>query len=224
MIEVQAAHKAFGENVIFDDVSVQLHLGSYYTLTGPNGSGKSTLMKCLLQQENLTEGQMLLDGVAVKSSSKPFRTRVFGINDAIGWLPGLTVGQHLEMMARSGKKIAADLGTDADDLYSPLEALEELGVPQAYDREPYMLSSGQQQRSRLASLLVRPARYYFLDEPEKRLDTSGVEWIAEWVDWRVNDLGDMVCIATHDPYLNELAGTVNLRFPLNQPAPLERGE
>lgn len=88
MIELLAAKKAFKENLVFEDASVQLHLGTYYTLTGPNGSGKSTLMKCLLQQEELTEGQMLLNGVQVKSSSRPFRTQVFGINDAIGWLPG----------------------------------------------------------------------------------------------------------------------------------------
>lgn len=216
MIELLAAKKAFKENLVFDDASVQLHRGTYYTLTGPNGSGKSTLMKCLLQQEELTEGHMLLNGASVKSSSLPFRTQVFGINDAIGWLPGVTVGQHLEMMARAAAEINEALGTDPENLYSPREALEELGVPQAYDRQPYTLSSGQEQRSRLASLLVRPARYYFLDEPEKRLDATGVQWITEWVDWRVTDIGDMVCIATHDPLLNEIAGTVNLRFPLNQ--------
>ena len=43
-----------------------------------------------------------------------------------------------------------------------------------------------------------------------------MQWITEWVDWRVTDIGDMVCIATHDPLLDEIAGTVNLRFPLNQ--------
>lgn len=151
-------------------ITVQLHRGTYYTLTGPNGSGKST-MKCLLRQEELTEGYMLLNGASVKSSFLPFRTQVFGINDAIGWLPGVTVGQHLEMMARAAAEINEALGTDPENLYSPREALEE--QLQAYDRQPYTLSSGQEQRSRLASLLVRPARYYFLDEPEKRLDATG---------------------------------------------------
>lgn len=213
-LQLNQGAKAFDENVIFSGASVTLEPGVYYTLTGPNGSGKSTLMSCLLLHQDLTEGQVLIDGAPVTSASEAFRLQVFGLNDALGWLPGLTVGQHLEILAGEGPKIAQKLGMASSQRMSVRQALEELGVPQAYDREPHTLSSGQEQRSRLASLLLRPARYYFLDEPEKRLDTAGVQWIAQWAESTVS-AGAAVCIATHDPELNALPGTKNLVFPLD---------
>lgn len=212
-LRMDRAAKSYRDNSIFSEISVTFEPGTYYTLAGPNGSGKSTFMSCLLQQEELTEGQVLLDGQPITSASPEFRVQVFGINDSVGWLPGVTVGQHLEMIAAQGPALAQELGLDPKQLLSAREALEELGVPQAYDREAFTLSSGQEQRSKLASLLVRPARYYFLDEPEKRLDTRGIEWVATWAQEQTAQ-GRAVCLATHEPQLNQLPGTRKLTFPL----------
>ena len=55
------------------------------------------------------------------------------------------------MLAGEGPKIAQKLGMASSQRMSVCQALEELGVPQAYDREPHTLSSGQEQRARLAS-------------------------------------------------------------------------
>lgn len=219
-LRMEQAAKSYRDNSIFSEISVTFEPGTYYTLAGPNGSGKSTFMSCLLQQEELTEGQVLLDGQPVTSASPEFRVQVFGINDSVGWLPGVTVGQHLEMIAAQGPALAQELGLDPKQLLSAREALEELGVPQAYDREAFTLSSGQEQRSKLASLLVRPARYYFLDEPEKRLDTRGIEWVATWAQEQISQ-GRAVCLATHEPQLNQLAGTHKLAFPLLSEGPYE---
>lgn len=72
-LQLNQGAKAFDENVIFSGASVTLEPGVYYTLTGPNGSGKSTLMSCLLLQQDLTEGQVLIDGAPVTSASEAFR-------------------------------------------------------------------------------------------------------------------------------------------------------
>lgn len=207
MIEMRGGTKKFLNNAVFSDATLSFEPGTYYTLTGPNGSGKSTLMSCFLRQAELTEGQLLLDGTVITAGDAVYAREVFGINDAIGWLPGMTVGQHLEMLATHAPPYPGFIPL------SPQEALAELGIAQAYRREPYTLSSGQEQRARLTTLLMRGARYYFLDEPEKRLDTDGVTWIADWAQQTVEN-GAMVCIATHDPLLNRVPGTVNVQFPL----------
>ena len=209
MLSLEHGTKKYVGNTIFENVSLHFEPGNYYTLTGPNGSGKSTLMSCLLQHESLTEGKLSLNGTKVRAGHKDFAREVFGINDAIGWMPGITVGEHLELLRANTIAMCQQAVPTAH------EALEELGVPQAYDRQPYALSSGQEQRSRLASLLLRPARYYFLDEPEKRLDVAGVQWIADWAHNTVNN-GAMVCLATHDSALNALPETRNIAFPLEQ--------
>lgn len=208
MFSIEHATKKYVGNTIFENVTLHFQPGHYYTLTGPNGSGKSTLMSSLLQHIGLTEGNLALDGQRVKPGSKDYAEKVFGINDSIGWLPGVTVGEHLELLR------AQALTGIADTLPTAKDALEQLGVPQAYDRQPYALSSGQEQRARLASLLLRPARYYFLDEPEKRLDTAGVQWIAQWAQDQVAH-GAMVCIATHEPELMKLPHTTSIVFPID---------
>ncbi len=211
MIELRDGTKKYNSNVVFEDASLAIEPGTYYTLTGPNGSGKSTLMNCLLRQEELTAGELLLNGKSVTAQNRDYAEQIFGINDSIGWLPGLTIGQHLNLLFDNALPLPNPLNTE---LFTPRQALEELGVPQAFDRQPYTLSSGQEQRSRLASLLVRPAVFYFLDEPEKRLDAAGVQWIRNWAIARVAE-GAAVCIATHDEVLNAVPDVVSLRFPLN---------
>lgn len=210
MIDILEGTKYFNSYNVFKNVTLHFESGNYYTLTGPNGSGKSTLMNCLLYQENLNEGDIFIEGSPIRDNMERYSQSVFGINDSIGWLPGITVGQHLELIYKNHKNIDNPLGIK---ISSVKEALELLEIPQAYDREPYMLSSGQEQRARLASLLLRPANYYFLDEPEKRLDVSGVNWIYEWVNTRISQ-GAMVCIATHDQTLNSIDNTKNIQFPL----------
>lgn len=210
---IHQASKSYGDRPIFSDISLSFKPGVYYTLIGPNGSGKSTLMSCLLHQEKLSQGSVLLDGEKVTSTSQSFRLQVFGLNDLLGWLPGVTVGQHLELLARESLPLARGLGEDPSTYLTAQEALTELGISQAYQREPQTLSSGQEQRARLASLLIRPARYYFLDEPEKRLDKAGLDWIADWVQAKVAG-GASVCIATHEPSLTSLPYRQELIFPL----------
>lgn len=209
-IAVHDGTKKYGDNTVFEHVTLELRPGTYTTFTGPNGSGKSTLMSCILGQELLTGGKIFLSGAEIRPGNTTYAQQVFGLNDAIGWLPGLTVGQHLELLSRNSAHIPQQTNSS---LLSAREALEELNISQAWDCEPYTLSSGQEQRARLASLLLRDATYYFLDEPEKRLDSSGVEWIAHWIQQRVDD-GALVCIATHDDVLNSLPGTENVQFPL----------
>lgn len=213
MIEIRNGTKKYGSQTVFGGILLSFEKGNYYTLTGPNGSGKSTLLSCLLGQEALSQGEILLDGKVVDAQHAQYSKKVFGLNDSIGWLPGLTVGQHLELIIRNRNNFHKENPLEGP-LLGAKEALQKLNIPQAYAREPHMLSSGQEQRARLASLLIRPANYYFLDEPEKRLDVEGVEWIAAWIQARVKE-GAMVCIATHASRLNSLAGAHNINFPLN---------
>lgn len=100
-IVVHDGTKKYGDNTVFEHVTLELRPGTYTTFTGPNGSGKSTLMSCILGQELLTGGKIFLNRAEIRPGNTTYAQQVFGLNDAIGWLPGLTVGQHLELLSRN---------------------------------------------------------------------------------------------------------------------------
>jgi ABC-2 type transport system ATP-binding protein len=82
------------------------------------------------------------------------------------------------------------------------EILTELGLSPHSGQLPGTLSSGQKRRLALASAFVRPRRLLVLDEPEQRLDTAGLEWLAERLRREKAD-GLGVLLASHAPTLVE---------------------
>ena len=77
-----------------------------------------------------------------------------------------------------------------------------MGLTPQSGQLPGTLSSGQKRRLALASAFVRPRRLLILDEPEQRLDTAGLEWLAERL-VREKAEGLAVLMASHDPHLVE---------------------
>jgi ATPase subunit of ABC transporter with duplicated ATPase domains len=80
--------------------------------------------------------------------------------------------------------------------------LHEIGLVVCSSQLPGTLSSGQKRRLALASAFVRPRRLLVLDEPEARLDTAGVTWLAERLRQEKAD-GLGILLASHAPALVE---------------------
>jgi ABC-2 type transport system ATP-binding protein len=78
--------------------------------------------------------------------------------------------------------------------------LDDVGLLAAADQLPGSLSSGQRRRLALATALVRPRKLLVLDEPEQRLDTAGVEWLAERLK-EEKKAGTSILFASHDKTL-----------------------
>jgi len=154
--------KAFGEHRVLDGVDLAFGTGSVTALTGPNGVGKSTLLRCLAGATPVDAGDVLLDGEVCDTSAPDHWRAVLSILDDHAWLPGLTVRDHLLL-----------IGDDVD------QALERVGLAGLGDRRAESLSSGQRQRAALAITLVRPWRVLLLDEPERHLDSDGVDLLVE---------------------------------------------
>jgi peptide/nickel transport system ATP-binding protein len=185
-----------------DDVSFALEPGRTVALVGQSGSGKSTIAKLLLQLEQPTSGQILLDGKPVERRGAGLaryrRTVQMVFQDPFASLnPFHSIAHHLERPVRlhqPGLK-------DAEVHRRVLQLLERVRLTPAENvarRRPHELSGGQRQRVAIARALAPEPGVLIADEPVSMLDVSirlGVLNLLATLQ-REEDLG--VLYITHD--------------------------
>jgi ABC-2 type transport system ATP-binding protein len=181
--------KRFGPHLVVDGVDVALQPGEVLALTGRNGTGKTTLLRMLAGLLDPDEGSITWQGRAMDDTDPWLRAQLATLLDDTGTFPDLSVGEHVELLARAfAVPQPAEVAT---------AVLEEVGIVEQRDQLPATLSSGQRHRLGLASVLVRPAALVVLDEPEQRLDDAGRSWLAVRLRGLADD-GAAIVMATHD--------------------------
>lgn len=177
MIQVGNLSKAYGTQVIFDDVGFTVNAGERIGLVGRNGHGKTTLLRMITGMEKPDSG-------------------IIGVpnNYTIGYL-----SQHLNFTEDSilkegclGLRPAED---GRDESYRVESILMGLGFSLAdFYRNPLDLSGGFQVRLNLAKLLVSEPNLLLLDEPTNYLDIVSIRWLTRFLRaWK----GELILI-THD--------------------------
>jgi ABC-2 type transport system ATP-binding protein len=181
--------KQFGPHLVVDGVDVTLQPGEVLALTGRNGTGKTTLLRMLAGLLDPDEGSVTWQGREMDDTDPWLRAQLATLLDDTGTFPDLSVGEHVELLARA---FAVPQPAQV-----AIAVLEEVGIAEQRDQLPATLSSGQRHRLGLASVLVRPAALVVLDEPEQRLDEAGRSWLAQRLRGLADD-GAAIVMASHD--------------------------
>jgi ABC-2 type transport system ATP-binding protein len=198
ILKVSGLRRAFGPNTIFDKFNLEVRTGEAIALTGRNGAGKSTLLRCLIGADRPDDGTVEVCGNKMAETSPQIRRDVATVIDDLDFFPDLSVVEHLDLLAR------AHGIEDPDDVVD--EVLEEVQLVPQSGQLPGTLSSGQRRRLALATAFVRPRKLLILDEPEQRLDTEGVRWLAERLKTE-RQQGLAIVFASHEPSLVETVAT-----------------
>ena len=191
-LAVQGLQHLYGERQVIEDLTFTLAAGRAIALVGPNGAGKTTVLKCIVGSAEPKAGKILLDGLPIDERAEVVRRDVASLLDDLDFFPDLSAAEHLDLLAR------AHGNPEPEDLVDTL--LDDVGLLAAADQLPGSLSSGQRRRLALATALVRPRKLLVLDEPEQRLDTAGVEWLAERLK-EEKKAGTSILFASHDKTL-----------------------
>jgi len=179
MIRALNLSKAYGSNLLFDEVSFVLNPGERLGLVGRNGHGKTTLFRILLGTERPDKGEMVV----------PKGYQVGHLSQQIEFHEPSVLAEACTGLPKT------DDGTDAS--YRAKAALNGLGFSlEDLDRSPGELSGGYQVRLNLAKVLVSEPNLLLLDEPTNYLDIVSMRWLQRFLcDWR----GELILI-THDRY------------------------
>jgi ABC-2 type transport system ATP-binding protein len=203
VLKVVGLKKAFGPVVIVDGFNLEVAAGEAIALTGRNGAGKSTVLRCLIGADRPDEGTIEVAGVAVSETNPQIRRDVATVIDDLDFFPDLSVVEHLDLLARAHGIPDPDAAVD--------EVLHEVQLVPQSGQLPGTLSSGQRRRLALATAFVRPRKLLVLDEPEQRLDTEGLAWLADRL-VAERQRGLAIVMASHEPMLVEKVATRVVRL------------
>ena len=163
LVEVRNVSHHFGAGRVLSGVSLDIPEASYTVLLGPSGSGKTTLLSILGGFLVPSEGRVLIGGrdcTGVPPARRP-TTTVF---QDYALFPHMSVGGNVGF----GLRMRGD--PRAQRVAAARQALELVGLSEAFDRRPHELSGGQRQRVALARALVVEPAVLLLDEPLGALD------------------------------------------------------
>ncbi|MEO8155843.1 MAG: sn-glycerol-3-phosphate ABC transporter ATP-binding protein UgpC [Rhizobacter sp.] len=158
--------KTYGGHVkVLHGISFDIKEGEFVVLVGPSGCGKSTLLRMLAGLEEITEGEIAIDGKVVNDlESKDRDIAMVFQNYAL--YPHMTVGEN---MAFSLKLRRADAALTKERV---AKAAKILNLDQLLDRHPRELSGGQRQRVAMGRAIVRDPKVFLFDEPLSNLDAK----------------------------------------------------
>ncbi len=195
MVELRAIRKAFGDNLVLDDVSLSVGRGEAIVVAGVSGSGKSTLLRCMNGLESVDAGEIRFDGRPVAGEGKELtalRAEIGMVFQQFNLFPHMTVERNITLAPMRVKGVAEEQARDR-----ARELLERVGIPEKADQYPADLSGGQQQRVAIARALAMDPKLMLFDEPTSALDP---EMIREVLDV-MRDLarsGMTMVVVTHE--------------------------
>ncbi len=168
IIEFRKTSKHFGDLKVLDEVDLSIDVGEVVVLIGPSGSGKSTLLRCINGLEQISGGDLVMDGISVRGGKKQLRLirlEAGMVFQQFNLFPQMTA---LENIAFGPRKVRGASAAEARE--QALALLDKVGLREKAGHYPSELSGGQQQRVAIArALAVRPKVMLF-DEPTSALD------------------------------------------------------
>ena len=162
-IVLRKLEKRWGQFTAVKDLSLTVMNREFLVLLGPSGCGKTTTLRMIAGLEQVTSGDILIDGVRV--NDRPARDRdIAMVFQNYGLYPHLTVREHIAYPLRLRKVGEPELGNRIR------AAAEKVHLEDFLDRRPRSLSGGQRQRVALARAIVRTPNLFLMDEPLSNLD------------------------------------------------------
>ncbi|KQY47196.1 peptide ABC transporter ATP-binding protein [Cellulomonas sp. Root137] len=195
LLSVRGVRKAFGDHVVLDDLSLDVHAHQVVVLIGASGSGKSTLLRCIDLLEDVDDGVIELEGQDItdpRLDANAVRARIGMVFQAYNLFPHLRVIDNVTLAPRLVHKTSR-----AEAEAEALAVLERVGLAAKAQAFPDELSGGQQQRVAIARALVGKPAVMLLDEVTSALDPELVGEVLALLA-ELKQTGLTMVIATHE--------------------------
>jgi multiple sugar transport system ATP-binding protein len=164
-VTLRGITKSFGAARVIQGVDLDVAHREFVVFVGPSGCGKSTLLRLIAGLEDITSGDLYIDGARM-NAALPSQRGVAMVFQSYALYPHMTVHENMAF----GLKLAkADRGTVDERVR---EAARILQIGDLLDRKPRQLSGGQRQRVAIGRAITRNPKVFLFDEPLSNLDAA----------------------------------------------------
>lgn len=191
LIDLQNITKAYGDNIVLDDLNLYIKENEFLTLLGPSGCGKTTTLRIIGGFENPDKGNVIFDGKNI-AKLPPNQRQLNTVFQKYALFTHMTIAENIAF----GLKIKKKSKSYIDDKIK--YALKLVNLDGYENRKPDSLSGGQQQRIAIARAIVNEPKVLLLDEPLGALDLKLRQDMQYELIRLKNELGITFIYVTHD--------------------------
>ena len=205
-IHVSHLKKNFGKLEVLKDISTDVYEGEVVVIIGPSGSGKSTFLRCLNRLEDITDGEVVIDGNKItdkKVDINKVRENVGMVFQHFNLFNNLSVLKNLTLAPVDLKK-----ATKEEAKEQAVHMLEKVGLSDKISAYPSQLSGGQKQRVAIARALCMNPDIMLFDEPTSALDPEMVGEVLNVIKQLAADGMTMVIVTHEIGFAREVADRV----------------
>jgi multiple sugar transport system ATP-binding protein len=191
-IEFNGVYKRYPDGfAAVKDMNLTVADGEFMILVGPSGCGKSTALRMIAGLEEISDGELIIDG-AVVNEMAPKERDIAMVFQNYALYPHMTVRQNMGFALKLAKIDKTEIARKVD------EAAEILELSAHLDRRPANLSGGQRQRVAMGRAIVRDPKAFLMDEPLSNLDAKLRVQMRTEVARLQRQLGTTMVYVTHD--------------------------
>ncbi len=180
IIEVKDLGKEFSGNTVLKNINLYVNRGEVVSLIGPSGSGKSTILRCIVDLETITAGEVLIEGNNLQDRKfdgkvkKELLLKTGMVFQNFNLFPHMTVRNNIVKTLKVVKRMSHE---EADRKAE--EVLAVVGLKDKIEVYPNELSGGQKQRVAIARALALEPDILLFDEPTSALDPELVKEVLD---------------------------------------------
>ena len=205
-IHVSHLQKSFGKLEVLKDISYDVHEGEVVVIIGPSGSGKSTFLRCMNKLEEISGGEVVVDGHNLTDRHvdiNKVRENVGMVFQHFNLFPHMNVMQNLMLAPVDLKKATKEKARER-----ALQMLRKVGMEDKAEAYPDQLSGGQKQRVAIARALCMTPDIMLFDEPTSALDPEMVGEVLQVMKQLAADGMTMVIVTHEMGFAREVADRV----------------
>jgi multiple sugar transport system ATP-binding protein len=190
-LTLEAVSKTFGAVEVIHEATLEIADGEFVVFVGPSGCGKSTLLRLIAGLEEVTSGDIRIDGASVVRTAAADRG-VAMVFQSYALYPHMTVRENLSFGLENMRLPRAEIARRVD------HAAKMLRIDAYLDRKPRQLSGGQRQRVAIGRAITRDPRIFLFDEPLSNLDAELRVLMRLEISKLHNRLRNTMIYVTHD--------------------------